>query len=107
MWLVNAIIVMVVMARLFVFGEPVTKPRSESSILYWRSRKQAYLDLARVSYIALMEIILDDKLFKSTPCLIKFGTKVVFINCISPHNNCKLFSYRGTMLKPALTYGML
>ena len=49
MWLVNGVIITVVLMRLFVFGEPVTKPMSESSVLYWRSRKQADLDLARVS----------------------------------------------------------
>ncbi|ELT88175.1 hypothetical protein CAPTEDRAFT_165299 [Capitella teleta] len=51
MWLVNTVIVCVILARLFVFGEPVTKPLSESSVRYWRWRKQADLDLARGKYV--------------------------------------------------------
>ena len=49
MWLMNGIIIAVVLARLFVFGEPITKPLSESSVTYWRNRKQADSNLARVS----------------------------------------------------------
>ena len=36
------------MVRVFIFGEPVTKPLSESSVCYWKFRKQADVDLARV-----------------------------------------------------------
>lgn len=56
-WLVNGAIVTVVMARLFVFGEPVTKPLSDSSVMYWRSRKQADLDLARVSQTPVLKTL--------------------------------------------------
>jgi len=48
MWLLNGTIVAAVLARIFVFGEPITKPLSESSVRYWRHRKQADMDLAKV-----------------------------------------------------------
>ncbi|XP_051905895.1 sterol regulatory element-binding protein 1 isoform X2 [Hippocampus zosterae] len=46
-WLLNGILVSGVLIRLLVYGEPVTRPHSGSSILFWRHRKQADLDLAR------------------------------------------------------------
>lgn len=46
-WLVNGILVSGVLIRLLVYGEPVTRPHSGSSVLFWRHRKQADLDLAR------------------------------------------------------------
>ncbi|XP_051987951.1 sterol regulatory element-binding protein 1-like isoform X2 [Xyrauchen texanus] len=46
-WLLNGILVAGVLIRLLVYGEPVTRPHSESSVLFWRHRKQADLDLAR------------------------------------------------------------
>lgn len=48
-WLLNGILVSGVLIRLLVYGEPVTRPHSGSSVLFWRHRKQADLDLARVS----------------------------------------------------------
>lgn len=47
-WLVNGILVSGVLIRLLVYGEPVTRPHSGSSVFFWRHRKQADLDLARV-----------------------------------------------------------
>ncbi|XP_048408367.2 sterol regulatory element-binding protein 1 isoform X1 [Stegostoma tigrinum] len=47
LWLINGIIVLLVFAKIFVYGEPVTRLHSESSVLFWRHRKQADLDLAR------------------------------------------------------------
>ena len=49
-WFINATIVIGFLAGVFVFGEPVTKSLSEASTTFWRHRKQADLDLARVSY---------------------------------------------------------
>ncbi|KAM9744760.1 sterol regulatory element-binding protein 1 [Menidia menidia] len=46
-WLVNGVLVSGVLIRLLVYGEPVTRPHSGSSVLFWRHRKQADLDLAR------------------------------------------------------------
>ncbi|KAF7661304.1 hypothetical protein LDENG_00264580 [Lucifuga dentata] len=46
-WLLNGILVSGVLIRLLVYGEPVTRPHSRSSVLFWRHRKQADLDLAR------------------------------------------------------------
>lgn len=49
-WLLNGVLVSGVLIRLLVYGEPVTRPHSGSSVLFWRHRKQADLDLARVSW---------------------------------------------------------
>jgi hypothetical protein len=48
-WCINVIMLGAVLARIFMFGEPVTKPLSEPSIRYWRHRNQAETELARVS----------------------------------------------------------
>ncbi|XP_069784367.1 sterol regulatory element-binding protein 1 isoform X2 [Narcine bancroftii] len=47
LWLINGIIVLIVIIKIFVYGEPITRLHSESSVLFWRHRKQADLDLAR------------------------------------------------------------
>lgn len=49
LWLVNGVIVLSVFVKLLVHGEPVIRPHSRSSVAFWRHRKQADLDLARVS----------------------------------------------------------
>ncbi|XP_075755862.1 sterol regulatory element-binding protein 1 isoform X2 [Pelodiscus sinensis] len=46
-WGLNVLVVLGAFVRLFIYGEPVTRPYSESSVLFWRHRKQADLDLAR------------------------------------------------------------
>uniref|UniRef100_A0A8C3LVZ5 Sterol regulatory element-binding protein 1 n=1 Tax=Chrysolophus pictus TaxID=9089 RepID=A0A8C3LVZ5_CHRPC len=48
-WGLNVALVLGAVVRLFVYGEPVTPPHSESSVLFWRHRRQADLDLDRVS----------------------------------------------------------
>jgi len=48
-WMLNGVVMAAVLARLFVFGEPVTKPLTASSVSYWRSRRQADVYLAAVS----------------------------------------------------------
>ncbi|XP_029432350.1 sterol regulatory element-binding protein 1 isoform X2 [Rhinatrema bivittatum] len=47
LWLVNGLLLLAVSIRLFIYGEPVTRLHSDSSVLFWRHRKQADLDLAR------------------------------------------------------------
>nr|XP_015215650.1 PREDICTED: sterol regulatory element-binding protein 1 isoform X1 [Lepisosteus oculatus] len=47
LWLLNGALVAAVLIRLLVYGEPVTRLHSDSSVLFWRHRKQADLDLAR------------------------------------------------------------
>uniref|UniRef100_F7D1C4 Sterol regulatory element-binding protein 1 n=1 Tax=Monodelphis domestica TaxID=13616 RepID=F7D1C4_MONDO len=46
-WLLNLLVVVAAFIRLFIYGEPITRPHSGPSILFWRHRKQADLDLAR------------------------------------------------------------
>lgn len=48
-WLMNGLLVLFSLALLFVYGEPVTRPHSRPAVHFWRHRKQADLDLARVS----------------------------------------------------------
>jgi len=54
-WLLNGVVMAAVLAKLFVFGEPVTKPLTASSVSYWRSRRQADVYLAAVctSYVLI------------------------------------------------------
>lgn len=47
LWLTNALFVLLFLALLFVYGEPITRPHSSSAVHFWRHRKQADLDLAR------------------------------------------------------------
>ncbi|XP_078228678.1 sterol regulatory element-binding protein 1 isoform X5 [Callithrix jacchus] len=47
-WLLNGLLVLVSLVLLFVYGEPVTRPHSDPAVHFWRHRKQADLDLARV-----------------------------------------------------------
>jgi len=55
-WMLNGVVMAAVLAKLFVFGEPVTKPLTASSVSYWRSRRQADVYLAAVytSYILIL-----------------------------------------------------
>ena len=48
LWVVNGVVLGMLLARIFVFGEPVTKPLSEPSVAYWRQRKQADINWTRV-----------------------------------------------------------
>lgn len=48
MWLVNCLVVAWVLARLFIYGEPVTSKNSEAAVAYWRHSHQAEQDTARV-----------------------------------------------------------
>lgn len=47
-WLTNGLLVLASLALLFIYGEPVTRPHSGPAVHFWRHRKQADLDLARV-----------------------------------------------------------
>lgn len=50
-WLLHALVVLTVLVRVFVFGEPVTRPHSNNAVLFWRQRNQADEDLAKVQLI--------------------------------------------------------
>ncbi|XP_052278995.1 sterol regulatory element-binding protein 1-like isoform X2 [Dreissena polymorpha] len=52
MWLVNGLVVAWVLARLFIYGEPVTSKNSEAAVAYWRHSHQAEQDTARGDYIS-------------------------------------------------------
>ncbi|XP_078539457.1 sterol regulatory element-binding protein 2 [Lissotriton helveticus] len=52
LWLVNGVIVLSVFIKLLIHGEPVTRLHSQSSVKFWRHRKQADLDLAREDFAA-------------------------------------------------------
>jgi len=48
-WMLNGVVIAVVLARVFVFGEPVTKLPTASLVSYWRSRCQVDVYLPAVS----------------------------------------------------------
>ncbi|XP_007435746.1 sterol regulatory element-binding protein 2 [Python bivittatus] len=52
LWLVNGVIILSVFIKLLVHGEPVTRLHSRSSVIFWRHRKQADLDLAKGDFAA-------------------------------------------------------
>ena len=49
-WLLHGVIALAVLVRIFVFGEPVTRPHSDNAVLFWRHRNQAEADLAKVRW---------------------------------------------------------
>lgn len=56
-WLLHALIAIAVLVRIFVFGEPVTRPHSDNAVLFWRHRNQADDDLAKVHvYVVLFSL---------------------------------------------------
>ncbi|XP_064636473.1 sterol regulatory element-binding protein 1-like [Lineus longissimus] len=50
LWFINGLVVACILARIMIFGEPVTAPKSQSSVLYWRHRTQADADLKKGDY---------------------------------------------------------
>ncbi|XP_060074168.1 sterol regulatory element-binding protein 1-like [Ylistrum balloti] len=50
MWVLNGTIVAGVLARLFIYGEPVTKKNSEAAVSFWRHHNQAENYLGRKEY---------------------------------------------------------
>ncbi|KAH9496042.1 Sterol regulatory element-binding protein 1 [Bulinus truncatus] len=50
LWLLNGILVTFVLAKLLIFGEPVTKKNSNAAVAFWRHRIQADLDMSRADY---------------------------------------------------------
>ena len=69
LWLVNGVIVLSVFVKLLVHGEPVIRPHSRSSVTFWRHRKQADLDLARVSLGMCSETVMLRAWASSVPLL--------------------------------------
>merc|ERR1719187_1456281 len=49
-WSVNLVIIFVFLMKIFIYGEPVMRRKSESTEQFWRHRKQADLDLAKGNY---------------------------------------------------------
>ena len=47
-WIVHLVVVLGILIRIFVYGEPVTKPQTDAAVLFWRHRNQADIDLSRV-----------------------------------------------------------
>ena len=47
-WLFNLLLLVAIVMKLFVLGEPLTKPLSPSSLAYWRRRNEAEQQLFKV-----------------------------------------------------------
>jgi len=45
LWLLNVAIIALVLARILIFGEPVTQSTSEESNKYWKHMQQANSDI--------------------------------------------------------------
>ncbi|XP_078003795.1 sterol regulatory element-binding protein 2 isoform X2 [Phascolarctos cinereus] len=52
LWSLNGLIVLSVFIKLLVHGEPIIRMHSQTSVTFWRHRKQADLDLARGDFAA-------------------------------------------------------
>ncbi|XP_076467423.1 sterol regulatory element-binding protein 1-like [Babylonia areolata] len=50
LWMLNALLVGVVLAKLLVFGEPITQKNTSAHVSYWRHRRQAEVDIERGDY---------------------------------------------------------
>ncbi|XP_041360280.1 sterol regulatory element-binding protein 1-like isoform X2 [Gigantopelta aegis] len=50
LWLLNGVIVAGVLAKLLIYGEPVTRKDSNASVLFWRYRRQADVEFSRGAY---------------------------------------------------------
>lgn len=48
----NMILITGCLLKLLVYGEPVIQPKSERSLLFWRSQKQAEFDMAKGDFVA-------------------------------------------------------
>ena len=57
LWLLNAVVVGVVLAKVLVYGEPVTRKNTSASVSYWRHRRQAEVDMERVSFPFVISFI--------------------------------------------------
>lgn len=64
-WFLHALVVLTVLVRVFVFGEPVTRPHSNNAVLFWRQRNQADEDLAKVQLIIIQHLYLYEVLVGS------------------------------------------
>lgn len=49
-WSLHVFVALAVLVRIFVFGEPVTRPHSDNAVLFWRHRNQADEDLNKVRF---------------------------------------------------------
>ncbi|CAL4175589.1 unnamed protein product, partial [Meganyctiphanes norvegica] len=49
-WLVNLVIIFAFLMKIFIYGEPVMRRKSESTEQFWRHRKQGDLDMAKGNY---------------------------------------------------------
>lgn len=47
-WMVNVVTIAVLLVRVFVYGEPVVCRKGFMAETFWRHRKQADLDMAKV-----------------------------------------------------------
>ena len=89
-WLFNGVALALVLARIFMFGEPVTKPLSEPSVRYWRHRNQAETELARVSLGWKKQVK-------------KRNSFVLFIHALSCIKTTTICHFRATTLKQRTT----
>ena len=65
-WAVHLIVVLGILIRIFVYGEPVTRPQTDAAVLFWRHRNQADIDLSRVCIVCTKYLPADHSRCKCT-----------------------------------------
>jgi len=84
LWLLNAVVVGVVLAKVLVYGEPVTRKNTTASVSYWRHRRQAEVDMERVSLFLC-------HLFKFVVCIVvEMWVVWCSLDSAGRHKNCFL-----------------
>lgn len=48
-WVFNLVLVLGILIRLYVYGEPVLRPNTEAAVRFWSLSRKADLDIARVN----------------------------------------------------------
>ena len=57
LWMVNFIILLGCLIKLFVYGDPVLPAKSKESVTFWRHRRQADFDLSKVHYCPVCSLV--------------------------------------------------
>lgn len=64
-WTVHLVVVLGILMRIFVYGEPVTRPQTDAAVLFWRHKNQADIDHSKV-YILLKNKKKQNKTYELT-----------------------------------------
>ncbi|OQV18258.1 Sterol regulatory element-binding protein 1 [Hypsibius exemplaris] len=57
LWIINVVIILGILIRLYVFGEPVLRPKTESALRFWSLSRQADVDLSKGDRVGAIQNI--------------------------------------------------